>query len=180
MPIPTSGVRVWCDLKRTAANILHCCSIICASKPLVCNPSIFVVGCLDPARECSVAVLCKIREPILCGESGSESAREGGQCIWGDLATMNQKHIQKATLVTLTWWCINWWDLLQRDGVNRLSWEYISTNPSNTNYMSDLFHIITKSIEALISCFGKPEQAKLVKLKCRRNKLTTCSKCVNT
>ncbi len=83
MPIPTSGVRLWSDLKQTAAGILHFCSLICASRPLVCNPSIVVVGCLDPAQECSVAVLCKRREPILCGESGSESARESGQFVPG-------------------------------------------------------------------------------------------------
>ena len=78
MPIPTSGVREWCVLQGTAAGVMDFSSRMSGSIRLC------AVECPDPARECSVAVLCKGGQPTLCGEGGSESAREGVPCVPGE------------------------------------------------------------------------------------------------
>ena len=93
MPIPTSGVRPWCVLMRTAVGVLEFCSRLSGSSTgLLAGECSVAVLCLGfqagrlgassaselelggeqfAPRECSVGVLCKAREPTLCSMADS-------------------------------------------------------------------------------------------------------------
>ena len=101
-PIPTSGGRSWCALMRTAVGAAHFCKTISGSSTglLVgeCSVAVLRLGfqagwqgayCASELelggeqlapRECSVAVLIKACEPILCSIAESGPNFMGSTC----------------------------------------------------------------------------------------------------
>ena len=77
MPIPTSGVRPWCVLMRTAVGVLDFCSRMSGSSTQLlageCSVAVLCLGFqADLAGECSVA-------DLRCAKSASELELGGEQ-----------------------------------------------------------------------------------------------------